>query len=146
MAKFRQKIDVSQVEDLALIGSTLSEMAVFLNCSEASLDRRFGKTIKRGRALHMIFLRRTLFVRALKGDATALKWFLAQTNEQSQDLECQGKEGLDSLSKEELIERAIDCRNTIDHCLEVSAANKTAVQAAPWNGADPGSASTKRPN
>jgi hypothetical protein len=32
MAKFRQKIDASQVEDLALIGSTLSEMAIFLNC------------------------------------------------------------------------------------------------------------------
>jgi hypothetical protein len=44
MAKSRQKIDASQVEDLALIGSTLSEMAILLNCSEASLDRRFRKT------------------------------------------------------------------------------------------------------
>ena len=40
------------------------------------LDRRFGKSITRGRALHMISLRRTLMDQALKGDITALKFFV----------------------------------------------------------------------
>jgi hypothetical protein len=117
MAKFRQKIDASQVEDLALIGSTLSEMAIFLNCSEASLDRRFRKIIKRGMVRRMIFLRLALFARAVNGDATALKWFLAQPNEQLQDMERHEKEDIASLSDAELIERAIEIRDSFDQCL-----------------------------
>ena|SRR5438552_3568633 len=146
MAKFRQKIDASQVEDLALIGSTLSEMAIFLNCGEASLDRRFGKTIKRGRALHMISLRRTLMDQALKGDITALKWFLAQPNEQLQDLERHEKEDLASLSNEELIKRAVEIRDSADHCLRVLTANKATAPATTPIDADPGAVCAKLPN
>jgi transcriptional regulator GlxA family with amidase domain len=56
MRKARKKIEAKQVEDLALIGSTLAEMAMLLNCSEESLDRRFRKNIKRGMARRMILL------------------------------------------------------------------------------------------
>ena len=145
MAKVRQKIDASQVEALALIGSTLSEMAIFLNCSEASLDRRFGKTIKRGRALHMISLRRALMDQALKGDITALKFLLAQPNEPSQDSKCQEKEDFSSMSEEELIELLTEMRDTADCTLRLHA-NKSAVPAEPWIDADPGCAPTKLPN
>jgi hypothetical protein len=37
MSKSRQKIDASQVEELALIGSTPSETAILLDCSEDTL-------------------------------------------------------------------------------------------------------------
>src|ERR1700693_2728374 len=107
MAKSQQKIDASQVEELAVIGSTPSEMAILLNCSEANLVRRFRKTIKRGMVRRKIFLKLALFTRAMNGDATALKWFLAQPNEQWQDSE-RHEEEVASLSEDELIKRAIE--------------------------------------
>jgi hypothetical protein len=144
MAKSRQKIDASQVEELAVIGSTPSEMAILLNCSEANLVRRFSKTIKRGVVRRKIFLKLALFTRAMNGDATALKWFLAQPNEQLQDLE-RHEEEVASLSEDELIKRAIEVRDEVDRTLKICA-NKSVVPAEPWIDADTGSAPTKLPN
>src|ERR1700690_3999997 len=99
----RTKIDALQVEELALIGCTISEISMHLNCSEASLDRRFHKNIKRGMARCMILMRRQLFVRAINGDATALKWFLQESvSEQVKDLERRQKKFFQSLSLDEL--------------------------------------------
>src|SRR5216683_5781930 len=101
----RKRIDASQVEDLALIGSTLAEMAMLLNCSEESLDRRFRKNIKRGMARRMTLLRSALFVRAVHGDATALKWFWQDSvSEQMRDFERRQKEFYASLSVEEMVD------------------------------------------
>jgi hypothetical protein len=41
------KMDAARVEHLALIGCTLAEIAISLNCSEESLERRFRKSIKK---------------------------------------------------------------------------------------------------
>src|SRR5438477_7577847 len=99
----RRKIDASQVEDLALIGSTLAEMAIHLNCSEESLDRRFRKNIKRGIVRRMILMRSELFVRAMHADATALKWSLTDSvSEQMRDFERRQKEFYQSLTVEEM--------------------------------------------
>lgn len=144
MAKSQQKIDASQVEELAVIGSTPSEMAILLNCSEANLVRRFRKTIKRGMVRRKIFLKLALFTRAMNGDATALKWFLAQPNEQWQDSE-RHEEEVASLSEDELIKRAIEILGDIDRTSKL-AANKSAVPAEPWIDADTGCAPTKLPN
>lgn len=144
MAKSRQKIDASQVEELAVIGSTPSEMAILLNCSEANLVRRFRKTIKRGMVRRKIFLKLALFTRAMNGDATALKWFLAQPDEQVQDLK-RHKDELASLSEDELIKRAIEVRDEVDRTLKLCA-NKSVVPAERCIDADTGCASTKLPN
>jgi len=145
MAKPRRKIDASQIEDLASIGSTLSEMAILLDCSEETLYRRFLKAIKRGIMRRNIFLRRQQFDLAMKGNAAALNWFLAQTDEQLKDLDRCEKEALASLSREELIERHTEIRDSTDRALEGFAANKSAVPAEPRIDADP-CAPTKLPN
>ena len=146
MAKSRQKIDASQVEELALIGSTPSEMAILLDCSEDVLDRRFVKAIKRGIVRRNIFLRRLQFDRAMKGNAAALNWFLAQTDEQLKDLDRRQEQALASLSREELISRLTEVRDNANRALERFAAKKSAVPAERCIDADTGCASTKLPN
>jgi len=74
----RTKIDALQIEELALIGCTMSEISMRLNCSEETLDRRFREHIKRGMVRRMILIRRELFDRAMNGDAAALEWFLQE--------------------------------------------------------------------
>jgi hypothetical protein len=138
----KAKIVASQVEDLALIGSTLAEMAMLLNSSEESLDRRFRKNIKRGMARRMILLRRELFVQAMHGDATALKWFLTDSfSEQMRDFERLQKKFYDSLSPEEID----DMLSTIKSCTDfLSSTDKAEVSAEPRT--DPGSPRSKLPN
>jgi hypothetical protein len=108
--KARKKIEATQVEELAFIGSTLSEMAIFLNCSQDTLYRRFHKAIKRGIVCRPIFLRRQRFDLAMKGNAAALKWFwdacVGEPNEQLKDLKRHEEQA--SLTQEELIERILD--------------------------------------
>ena len=129
MRKARKKIEAKQVGDLALIGSTLAEMAMLLNCTGESLDRRFRKTIKRGMARRMILLRRELFVRAVHGDATALKWFLHDSvSEQMRDFERRQKEFHDSLSPEEIVDMINTIKGSTDF---LSSTDKAEVSAEP---------------
>jgi hypothetical protein len=80
--KARKKIEATQVEELAFIGSAIRDGDIF----QDTLYRRFHKAIKRGIVCRTIFLRRQWFDLAMKGNAAALKWFwetsLGQTNEQ----------------------------------------------------------------
>jgi hypothetical protein len=71
----QKKIEATQVEELAFIGCTLFEIAICLNCSEYTLDRRFKKAIERGIVCRTIFLKRQRLDLAMKGNAAALKWF-----------------------------------------------------------------------
>ena len=138
----RKRIDASQVEDLALIGSTLAEMAMLLNCSEESLDRRFRKNIKRGMVRRMILIRRELFVRAVRGDATALKWFLQDSvSERTKDFERRQKQFYESLSIEEMVDMVDTIKRYTDH---LSSTDKPEVSAEPRT--DPGSPRSKLPN
>jgi hypothetical protein len=81
-------------------------MAIFLNCSEEILDRRFRKNIKRGMALRMIFIRRALFARAMNGDFTALKWLwencMGVANEQMKEFERRQQKYFESFNIEEM--------------------------------------------
>jgi DNA-binding Lrp family transcriptional regulator len=108
--KARKKIEATQVEELAFIGSTLSEMAIFLDCSAQTLYRRFHKVVKRGIVCRTILLRRQRFHLAMKGNAAALKWFrdasVDETNEQLKDLKFHEERA--SLTQEELNERILD--------------------------------------
>jgi len=142
----RKRIDASQVEDLALIGSTLAEMAIHLNCSEESLDGRFRKNIKRGMVRRMILIRRELFVRALSGDATALKWFWQDSvSDQIRDFERRQKEFIQSLSVEEMT-NIVDEIESLKLALQQVTDKETESSAAPLEGTDLGSGGTKRPN
>ncbi len=142
----RKRIDASQVEDLALIGSTLAEMAIHLNCSEESLDGRFRKNIKRGMVRRMILIRRELFVRALSGDATALKWFLQDSvSEQIRDFERRQAEFIKSLSVEEMTNFIAEIKS-LKLALQVTDDKETESPTEPLEGIDLGSVGTKRPN
>jgi hypothetical protein len=68
-----------------------------------------------------IFLRRQQFDQAMKGNAAALNWFLAQTDEQLKDLDRRQKEALASLSKEELIKRLTEVHYRIGRDLRLDA-------------------------
>ncbi len=142
----KAKIDASQVEDLALIGSTLAEMAMLLNCSEESLDRRFRKNIKRGMVRRMILMRRELLVRAMHGDATALKWFLTDSfSEQMRDFERRQKEFYASLSVEEMVDM-VDKIDSLRLALQQQTDKETESPATPQQESDLGSVGVKRPN
>jgi len=142
----RKKIDASQVEDLALIGSTLAEMAMLLNCSEESLDRRFRKNIKRGMARRMTLLRSTLFVRAVHGDATATKWFLQDSvSEQMREFERRQKEFYASLSVEEMVDM-VDKIDSLRLALQQLTDKETESPATPQQESDLGRLGANRPN
>jgi hypothetical protein len=109
MRKARKKIEATQVEDLAFIGSTMSEMAICLNCSEYTLYRRFHKVIMRAIVCRTIFLKRQRFDLALKGNAAALKSWDAgvdETNKQLKDLKRHEEEA--SLTQVERNARILD--------------------------------------
>ena len=142
----RKKIDASQVEDLALIGSTLAEMAMLLNCSEESLDRRFRKNIKRGMVRRMILIRSELLVRAVHGDATALKWFLQDSvSEQMRDFERRQKEFYASLSVEEMVDM-VDKIDSLRLALQQQTDKETESPATPQQESDLGRLGANRPN
>jgi hypothetical protein len=109
MRKARKEIQASQVEELAFIGSTLFEMAIFLDCSEDTLYRRFHKVIKKGIVRRTIFLRRQRFDLAMKGNAAAFKWFsdacVGEPSEQSKELQLHEKAAATTI--EESIERVL---------------------------------------
>lgn len=99
----RTKIDALQVEELALIGCTMSEISMLLNCSVTNLDRRFRKNLHRGMARRMILIRRELFIHAMHGDAAAIKWFLHESaSEQIKDFEQRQNVVYQSFTREEL--------------------------------------------
>ena len=114
----------------------------WLDCSEDILYGRFLKAINKGIGLRNIFLRRQQFDQAMKGNAAALNWFLAQTDEQLKDLDRHQKESFASLSREELIELLTEMRDSADRTLEGFSANKSAVPAEPRIDADRGCAPT----
>jgi hypothetical protein len=110
MRKARKKIEATQVEDLAFIGSTMSEMAICLNCSEYTLSRRFHKAIERGIVCRTIFLERQRLDLAMNGNAAALKRFrdawMGDPNEQLKHPKRHEEEA--SRTQEERNERILD--------------------------------------
>ena len=49
MARPKKAISASQVESLAKIGCTVSEIAAVMKCDKRTLERRFAAVIQRGR-------------------------------------------------------------------------------------------------
>jgi hypothetical protein len=67
-------IDQEQVERMAAIGCTDTEIATVLNISEAYLKRRAAEALKRGRARLKRSLRRKQVQLAMKGSVPMLIW------------------------------------------------------------------------
>ncbi len=63
-----------QIEALASIGCTDTEIALLAGISEATLQRRFDAYLKRGRGSLKTRLRKAQIDKALAGDTTMLIW------------------------------------------------------------------------
>lgn|SRR5215510_1766022 len=74
MARPRKKIDGDQIEKLAGIGCTVSEIAVVIGCHENTLHNRFCGRIKKGRENLKTSLRRMQYKAASGGNIAMLIW------------------------------------------------------------------------
>ena len=70
----KKEIDATQVKQLARIGCTLPEMAAVLECSRATLMRRFATIIKEGQKHLKASLRRWQYTAAQGGNVTMQIW------------------------------------------------------------------------
>ena len=88
MARPRAVIDQEAIKKLAQLHCTFDEIATFCNVSTKTLQRRFVHTIKRGREMGKISLRRAQFEKALSGNVVMQIWL--------------GKQHLDQRDKSEV--------------------------------------------
>ena len=88
MARPKAVIDTEAIKKLAQLHCTFDEIAHFCNVSTKTLQRRFVHTIKRGREMGKISLRRAQFEKALSGNVVMQIWL--------------GKQHLDQRDKAEI--------------------------------------------
>jgi hypothetical protein len=94
----RKLLDISaeDVQKLAGIGANNCEIAGFFECGEATIRRRFGENLTKGRAIRKIDLRRKQYEIAMKGNVTMLIWLgkneLGQSDQPVVDQEDMGHE------------------------------------------------------
>ena len=88
MARPKAGIDTESIKKLAHLHCTFDEIASFCNVSTMTLQRRFVHTIKRGREMGKISLRRTQFEKAIGGNVVMQIWL--------------GKQHLDQRDKSEI--------------------------------------------
>ena len=93
MARPRKKIDPQQVRDLARIGCSGDEIAAVLDCSRATIYRRFETLIKEGHEHMKASLRRQQYKGAMAGNATMLVWLGKQILGQKDKNELSGTNG-----------------------------------------------------
>lgn len=74
MARPCKQIDPKQIEKLASILCTTSEIAAVLGCSQDTLERRFSAVLDRGREQGRASLRRQQYKLAMGGNATMCIW------------------------------------------------------------------------
>jgi|TARA_Y100000296_G_scaffold12993_1_gene15074 hypothetical protein len=88
MARPKAIIDTEAIKKLAQLHCTFDEIAQFCNVSTKTLQRRFVHTIKKGREMGKISLRRAQFEKALSGNVVMQIWL--------------GKQHLDQRDKQEI--------------------------------------------
>lgn len=90
MARPRKKIDPTQVEKLAAIQCSYSEMAAVLDCNESTLTRRFAQAIKKGREMGRMSMKRKQYEVGMTGNVTMLIWLgkqhLGQSDKREEDI------------------------------------------------------------
>ena len=88
MARPKAVIDTESIKKLAQLHCTFDEIATFCNVSTKTLQRRFVHTIKRGREMGKISLRRAQFEKAIGCNVVMQIWL--------------GKQHLDQRDKSEI--------------------------------------------
>ena len=88
MARPKVVLDTEAIKKLAQLHCTFDEIATFCNVSTKTLQRRFVHTIKRGREMGKISLRRAQFEKAIGGNVVMQIWL--------------GKQHLDQRDKSEI--------------------------------------------
>jgi|TARA_R100001530_G_scaffold124262_2_gene92415 AraC-like DNA-binding protein len=88
MARPKAIIDTEAIKKLAQLHCTFDEIAQFCNVSTKTLQRRFVHTIKKGREMGKISLRRAQFEKALSGNVVMQIWL--------------GKQHLDQRDRQEI--------------------------------------------
>lgn len=95
MARPLKVIDAAEVVRLASIMCTQEEMALVLDCSVDTLQRRFAAAIEKGQAIARASLRRKQWDLAQDGDRTMLVWlgkqWLGQQDKQTVEHEGEQK-------------------------------------------------------
>ena len=74
MARPLKKIDDEAIKKLAQLHCTFDEIAEFCDVSTKTLQRRYVHTIKKGREMGRISLRRAQFEKALSGNVVMQIW------------------------------------------------------------------------
>ena len=88
MARPRAVLDQEAIKKLAQLHCTYDEIATFCNVSTKTLQRRFVHTIKKGREMGKISLRRAQFEKAISGNVVMQIWL--------------GKQHLDQRDRQEI--------------------------------------------
>ena len=88
MARPKAIVETESIKKLAQLHCTFDEIATFCNVSTKTLQRRFVHTIKRGREMGKISLRRAQFEKAIGGNVVMQIWL--------------GKQHLDQRDKSEI--------------------------------------------
>jgi len=97
MARPLKVIDAAEVVRLASIMCTQEEMALVLDCSVDTLQRRFAAAIEKGQAIARASLRRKQWDLAQDGDRTMLVWLGKQWlgQQDKQTVEHQGGQAVE---------------------------------------------------
>lgn len=94
MARPKANVDPVQVEKLASIGCTNSEIASFFDVSQDTIERRFAGELRKGRDNGKIRLRKWQLQAAEKGNVVMLIWLGKQMLGQSDKIESVTEEKL----------------------------------------------------
>ena len=87
MASPLKKIDDEAIKKLAQLHCTFEEIAEFCDVSTKTLQRRYVHTIKKGREMGRISLRRAQFEKALSGNVVMQIWLGKQHLDQKDRIE-----------------------------------------------------------
>ena len=87
MARPLKKIDDEAIKKLAQLHCTFEEIAEFCDVSTKTLQRRYVHTIKKGREMGRISLRRAQFEKALSGNVVMQIWLGKQHLDQKDRIE-----------------------------------------------------------
>ena len=87
MARPLKKIDDEAIKKLAQLHCTFEEIAEFCDVSTKTLQRRYVHTIKKGREMGRISLRRAQFEKALGGNVVMQIWLGKQHLDQKDRIE-----------------------------------------------------------
>lgn len=87
MARPKLEIDPIEVEKLAKIGATNTEIADFFGCNETTIRTRFSENLIKGRASMKLRLRQLQWRAADNGNITMLIWLGKQELGQTEKVE-----------------------------------------------------------